>query len=188
MYEDLSQTITQDRFPRWRARLVHDEDAYEPDGDALAPALLVPAHGRPRLATGVYLPAHGEQIVAAWSRLADQDGFCRYLCICHGVTTIALASTADADVVIFDTAEFRRHVGITAPPDLSGERCEWQDVAGRRRLRRDRATPVTGTTAWDDDTTTATSQWRDVDAQWGLFGREHATERARDMLHDRAGG
>ena len=65
MSDDLSATVTDDRVPGWRARLIHDDCAGEPDGDALAPALLVPSRGRPRLAKGVYLPVHAEQIVAA---------------------------------------------------------------------------------------------------------------------------
>lgn len=188
MHEDLSQTVTDDRFPSWRARLVHDEDAGEPDGDALAPALLVPARGRPRLANGVYLPANAERILAAWGRLADRDRFRRYLRICHGATTTAVASTADADVVIFDTGDFRRHVGMTPPADLSGEQAEWQawldgDVYGVVVERHH-----TGTTTWDDATTSAVSQWREVDALWGLYGHEYARQYALDLLHQHATG
>jgi hypothetical protein len=81
MSDNLSATDTDDRSPGWRARLIHDDCVGEPDGDALAPALLVPSRGRPRLAKGVYLPAHAEQILAAWLHLADRDTFCRY-CAC----------------------------------------------------------------------------------------------------------
>jgi hypothetical protein len=187
MDEDLSQTVTDDRFPRWRARLIRDEDAGEPDGDALAPALLVPTRGRPRLANGVYLPAHAERIVSAWGRLADRDRFRRYLRICHGATTTAVASTADTDVVIFDTTDFRHHVGITTRADLSGEQAEWQawldgDVYGVIVERHH-----TGTTTWDD-TTTATSRWREVDALWGLYGHAYARQYALDLLHQHATG
>jgi hypothetical protein len=181
--------VTDDRFPRWRARLVHDEDAGEPDGDALAPALLVTARGRPRFATGVYVPERAGQIVAAWTRLDDRDRFGRYLRICHGVTAVAVATSADLDVVVFDTADFRRHVGITTrPADLSGEAAEWQawldgDVYGVVVERRHN-----GTTTWDDDTVTATSAWREVDAVWGVFGHEYAHEYAVDLLHDHAAG
>jgi len=73
MSDNLSATVTDDRFSGWRARLIHDDCAGEPDGDALAPALLASSRGRPRLAKGVYLPGHAEQIVAAWLQLADRD-------------------------------------------------------------------------------------------------------------------
>jgi len=189
MSEDLAGTVTDDRFPGWRARLIHDDCAGEPDGDALAPALLVAARGWPRFAKGVYVPAHAEQIVAAWCRFADRDRFCRYMRMWHGVTAIAVASTADLDVVIFDTADFRRHVGITTlPADLSGEHDEWQawldgDVYGVTVERHH-----TGNTTWDDTTTTATSQWREIDAVWRLYGHEYATRYAHDLLHDCAAG
>jgi hypothetical protein len=188
MSDNLSATVTDDRFPGWRARLIHDDCAGEPDGDALAPALLVPCRGRPRPAKGVYLPVHAEQILAAWLHLADWDRFCRYLRMWHGVTAIAVASTADLDVFIFDTADYRDHVGVQPPSDLSGEQGEWQawldgDVYGVQVERHH-----SGTTTWDDNTTTATSQWREVDAVWGLYGHEYATRYAHDLLHDCAAG
>jgi hypothetical protein len=188
MGEDPSAIVTDDRFPRRRARLVHDDYAGEPDGDALAPALLVANRGRPRFATGVYVPVQAQQIVAAWSGLADRDLFGRYLRICHGVTTVAVVSTAEVNVVIFDTADFRRHVGITTPADLAGERAEWQawldgEVYGVIVERHH-----TGTTTWDDGTITATSAWREVDAVWGLFGHGSAHRHALALLHDHAAG
>jgi hypothetical protein len=189
MTDNESTIVTDCRFPRWRARLVHDEHAGEPDGDALAPALLVPRHSRPRFAAGVYVPVHAAQMLAAWSHLSDRDLFCRYLRIYHGASTVAVANTAEVDVIVFDTADFRRHVGITTPPvDLSGEKAEWQawldgDVYGVV-VERHR----TGTITWDDNTTTATSQWREVDSMWGLFGHEYAHQEALDLLHDHAAG
>lgn len=188
MSDDLSATVADDRFPGWRARLIQDDCAGEPDGDALAPALLVPCRGRPRLAKGVYLPVHAEPILAAWLYLADRDRFCRYLRMWHGVTAIAVVSTADLDVLIFDTADYRDHVGMQSPADLSGEEGEWQswldgDVYGVKVERHH-----SGTTTWDDNTTTATSQWREVDAVWGLYGHEYAMRYAHDLLHDCAAG
>lgn len=189
MGEAASQIVTCARYPGWRAKLVHDIDAGEPCGDALAPALLVAGCGLARFAQGVYVPEPAAQIVAAWYRLADYDRFCRYLRICHGVSSVAAATTAQQEVLVFDTAEFRRHVGATAPAvDLSGEQAEWRawldgDVYGVI-VQRHR----TGTTRWDDGTTSAASTWREVDSVWGLFGYDIAYQQALDLLQQHAAG
>jgi hypothetical protein len=176
--DDPSVVVFDGKMPGWRARLVHDLDAGEPYGDALAPALLVPARGRPRLATQVYVPAQPGRIVAAWQQLADLDRFGRYLRICHGATATATACGADLDVVVFDTADFRQHAGISAPADLSGEKAEW-----RAWLDGD----VFGVVLEQRDDITA-RRWRQVDAVWGLFGHGYAAAYARELLHQHAAG
>ncbi|ROO52761.1 hypothetical protein EDC02_7702 [Micromonospora sp. Llam0] len=184
----MDEVVTDDRLPGWRARLIHDDSAHEPDGDALAPALLVARRGQPHLATGVYVPAHGVRIVAAFDRLGDRDRFERYLRIHHGTTSLTAVSTPGLDVLIFDTTDFRALVGMTVPADLTAERTEWQawldgDVYGVCVERHH-----TGVTTWDDNTTTAVSQWRVVEDVWGLFGHTSATDYARDLLRECAAG
>ncbi|MDT4993904.1 MAG: hypothetical protein QOH97_3796 [Actinoplanes sp.] len=182
MSDDPSWIVTDDRYPGWRARLVHEECAGEPDGDALAPALVTTAVSKPHLAKGVYVPRASDAIQAAWQRL-DRALFGRYLRMFHGVTTIAVASNWQTDVLTFDTADFRRHVGtITMPADLTGERDDWQawldgDVFGVIIERR-----RSGTTTWDDGTATAIQQWLEVESVWGMYGHTGALEEAADLL------
>lgn len=185
MADDPSAIVTDDRHPGWRARVVHDEYAGEPDGDALAPALVTAARTTPYLAKGVYVPHAANVILAAWQSLG-RDLFERYLRMFHCVTAIAVASNRDTDVWCFDTADFRRHVGFTTPADLAGERAEWQawldgEVYGVIVERR-RA----GTTTWDDGTTAAVEQWLEVESVWGMYGHTYAREEAADLLHTSA--
>ncbi len=183
IFEDPDSVVTDDRYPGWRARIVYDEYAGEPDGDALAPALVIVTRRQPYLAKGVYMPQSADEILAAWQRLEDRDLFERYLRMFHGATTIAAASNRDLDVLVFDTADFHRHVGIRdLPADVSGERDEWQawldgEVYGVV-VERHHA----GTITWDDGTTTATGQWRDVESVWGIYGHTYAAQEAADML------
>jgi hypothetical protein len=182
MSDDPYWIVTDDRYPGWRARLACEEYADEPDGDALAPALVTTALSKPYLAKGVYVPQAAAAILAAWQHL-DRDLFGRYLRMFHGVTTIVVATNGQTDVLIFDTADFRRHVGMTATPaDLTGERDEWQawldgEVYGVIIERR-----RTGTTTWDDNTITAVERWQEVESVWGMYGRTHAVEEAVELL------
>lgn len=182
MSDDPYWIVADDRYPGWRARLAYEEYAGEPDGDALAPALVTAARCKPYLAKGVYVPQAADAILAAWQHL-DRDTFGRYLRMFHGVTTIVVATNGQTDVLTFDTADFRRHVGITATPaDLTGERDEWQawldgEVYGVI-VERHRS----GTTSWDDGTATATERWQEVESMWGLYGHTYALEEAADLL------
>ena len=188
MSDDPYWIVADDRYPGWRARLVDEEYAGEPDGDAQAPALVITARAHPYLSKGVYVPQAADAILTAWQRLDDRDTFARYLRMFHGVTTVAAASNWPTDVLVFDTADFRRHVGMTMPPaDLSGERDEWQawldgEVYGVI-VERHR----NGTTAWDDGTTTTTEQWREVESVWGIYGHTYALEEAAELLASCAG-
>jgi hypothetical protein len=184
MSNDPSSIVTDDRHPGWRARVLHDEYAGEPDGDALAPALVTAARTTPYLAKGVSVPQADTVILTAWQSLG-LDLFARYLRMFHGVTAITVSSNQYTDVWCFDTADFRRHVGITTTPtDLAGERAEWQawlegEVYGVIVERR-RA----GTTTWDDGgTTTVVEQWLEVESVWGFYGRTYAMAEAADLLH-----
>jgi hypothetical protein len=87
MSEDPDSIVTDDRYPGWRARLVYDEYAGEPDGDALAPALVIVTTRQPYLAKGVFMPQSAEEILAAWQQLEDRALFERYLRMFHGATT-----------------------------------------------------------------------------------------------------
>ena len=75
MCDDL--TITDGRYPNWRARIVLDEEAGQPWGDVLAPVLLIERH-RASWATEVYQPKHAQRILTAWHHL-NGDVFERYL-------------------------------------------------------------------------------------------------------------
>jgi hypothetical protein len=48
--------VTVPQWPRWRALLVPDDDAGQPWGDALAPALILGRHGHVAVAAEVYQP------------------------------------------------------------------------------------------------------------------------------------
>ena len=183
MSEDPYWIVADERYPGWRARLVHEEYAGEPDGDAQAPALVITARAQPYLSKGVYVPQAADAILAAWQRLDDRDMFVRYLRMFHGVTTIAVASNGQTDVLVFDSADFRRHVGMaTTSADLCGERDEWQawldgEVYGVI-VERHR----NGIIAWDDGSTTTTEQWREVESVWGIYGHTYALEEAAELL------
>jgi hypothetical protein len=131
----------------------------------------------------VYVPEAADAVLAAWQRLDDRDMFERYLRMFHAVTTVAVASNGQTDVLVFDTADFRRHVGMTTTPaEVSGERDEWQawldgDVYGVIVERR-RA----GIIAWDDATTTTIEQWWEVESVWGIYGHTYALEEAAELL------
>lgn len=165
--------VTDDRFPGWRARIVGDEDADQPWGDALAPALLV-HRGRPVWADQVYQPKHADQILAAWSRLGGDELFGRYLRLAQGSTAIRHISGQDLEVVVFDTADYRAHIGVADVCDLAGEYAEWR--------------------AWLDgevygvivEQHTATACWREHEALFGLYGSGYAEQRAAEMLADAA--
>jgi hypothetical protein len=184
---DPGDVITDDQYPGWRARLVHDEDAGQPCGDALAPALLV-WHGQPAtFATDVFVPRHQREIAHAYGHYADPVRFERYLRIVHGATTIVTVEDRDLTVWIFDTSDYRAHIGHTGPIDVTGEHTEWRawadgDVYGVVVENRH-----TGTTLWDDGGIDEVEQWRQVDSLWGLYGHDYATGTARELLTDHAG-
>ena len=71
------------------------------------PGAAGPRPRQPDLANGVYVPQAADAIVAAWQCLRRPGQVLRYLRMFHGVTAIAVARTADLDVLIFDTADFR---------------------------------------------------------------------------------
>ncbi len=190
MSDTIADTITDDALPGWRAVIHYDMSASEPYGDALAPALLVWDRwdrGRPEWGSQVYRPTDADTIAGAFRHYADDDLFTRYLRIWHGVTTVEHVSHRDGTVLIFDTADWRSHVGMpehALPADLSGEAHEWRayvdgDVYGVV-VEHHR----TGTTTWDDDRTDDVDDWEHVDSCWGFFGFEYATERATEMLHE----
>ena len=165
---DPSFTVTDDRHPGWRARLIVDDHAGQPWGDALAPALLIERYRYARMASEVYQPKHAERILDAWSEL-DGPVFERYLRLVHGATAISHGTSQDYTVVAFDTAEYRAHAGITGAGDLTGEVHEWR--------------------AWlDGDVYGVVVEqhtkhcWTTHDSLWGLYGYDYATSQAQTML------
>lgn len=183
---DPGDIITDDQYPRLRARLVHDQDAHQPDGDALAPALLAWRGDRAVFAKDVFVPDGRHEIVHAHSHYQSRDLFERYLRIVHAVTEIVTIDTPDLLIWIFDTADYRAHVGHTGPIDLSGEHTEWLawaqgDVFGVIVEQRH-----AGTTVWDDGRVDDFVQWRHADSLWGLYGHDYAVVTARELLGDAA--
>lgn len=170
---DHDGVIGDDRYPAWRARLVPDLDAGEPYGDALAPALIVDGRGA-RAAREVYQPVRLDRILAAWQHY-DEPLFLRYLRIVHGTTIVERVEGPQLTVLVFDTADYRAHVGTSVPVDLSGERDEWRawldgDVYGVIIEHHDSA----------EDT------WYEVDSLFGLYGATYATDRGRDLIAEYA--
>jgi hypothetical protein len=193
MSDHTVDTITRDDRPGWRARIEQDTTGQEPYGDALAPALMVPYDGRPYFGREVYVPADADSLISALRWYVERHGvhdgadlFSRYLRIWHGTSTVETFSTRDGLVLIFDTADWRTHVGvIQLPIDLSGEAAEWRayfdgEVYGVivERLR-------TGRTLWDDGSSPdRVEEWTIEESCWGFFGTEYASTEARRMLDD----
>ena len=178
---DETDVVTDRRLPGWRARLIVDDDAGEPWGDALAPALLIGRDRYVRVAGDVYQDRHAGQITRAWQHFADHDLFSRYLRLSHGTTAVATAASGDTTVLTFDTSGYRAHVGIAGATDLTGERAEWQawldgDVYGVVVEHR------TCTHRCIHCGHEELSGWVEVDACWGFYGRRYATEQALHLL------
>lgn len=167
--------VTDDQYPGWRARLIVDEDCGQPWGDALAPALLIERRRHAVLASEVYPPKHADRILAAWNHLGGGTTFERYLRLAHGTTAISHVTGQDLTVIIFDTGEYRSHVGITGDCDLAGEVHEW-----RVWLDGD----IYGVVV---EQHTAEHCWTDHDSLWGLYGYDYASSEAATMLASTAG-
>jgi hypothetical protein len=182
---DLDEVVSDDRYPGWRARLVYDEDA-QPYGDALAPSLLAWRGQRAYFAGEVFIPAAHAEIVRAHGHYRDPDRFGRYLRIVHGVTTVVTVEHGDLTVWIFDTDDYRAHLGLHGPVDLSGDRAEWRAWSDSEAYGVIVEQRQTGTTRWDDGAIDEVERWREVDSLWGLFGHDHATGQARELLADHA--
>jgi hypothetical protein len=178
---DETDVVTDRRRPGWRARLIVEDDAGEPWGDALAPALLIGRDGSPRVAADVYQDRHAARITHAWQHFNNHDMFARYLRLFHGSTTVVTAASGDTTVLTYDTSRYREHIGITGAADLTGDRDEWQswldgDVYGvivehpthPRPCVHCRHQPEPG--------------WVEVDACWGFYGRRYAAQQALQLL------
>ena len=166
------EIITDDRYPGWRARIMVDDQAGQPYGDALAPALLVD-RCYAEWASEVYQTTNADRILDAWRRL-EPAVFERYLRIAHGSTAVGQISERDLRVITFDTAAYRDHAGVTGIADLTGEIFEWR--------------------AWLDgdvyeivvEQHTAEQCWIYQDALCGLYGWPYAQQRAAELLADNA--
>jgi hypothetical protein len=162
------EIVTDDRYPSWRARIVIDDEAGQPWGDALAPALLV-ERARAEWAREVYQCLHAVRILEVWRRL-DSEVFERYLRLVHGTTAIEQITDRDLTVITFDTVDYRVHAGITGTADLTGECDEWR--------------------AWLDGDVygvivehhTDRTCWTEQDALFGLYGWPYAQQRAGELL------
>ncbi|MEV6923961.1 hypothetical protein AB0M46_05535 [Dactylosporangium sp. NPDC051485] len=178
---DETDAVTDRRRPGWRARLIVDDDAGQPWGDALAPALLIDRDRSVRVAADVYQDQHASHIKYAWQHFNDHDLFARYLRLSHGTTTVATVTSGDTTVLTFDTSRYREHVGITGATDLTGERDEWQawldgDVYGV--IVEHTTTPHHSIHCGHMQA----PEWVEVDACWGFYGPRYATEQALHLL------
>ena len=162
------EIVTDGRYPGWRARIGVDDQASQPGGDALAPALLVQRR-HAEWASEVYQIRNAARVLEAWRRL-DCDVFERYLRLAHGATAVEQISERDLTVITFDTAAYRDHVGITAPADLSSEILEW-----RAWLDGDVYAVVV-------EQHTAEQCWTVQDAVCGLYGWPYARQQAEELL------
>ncbi|MFF5230230.1 hypothetical protein [Dactylosporangium sp. NPDC000521] len=177
--------VTDPRHDGWRAVLVTDIDAGQPWGDAFAPTLLIDRDGRAHLAAEVYQPAHGHRIETAYEHFADVDRFARYLRIHHGTSTVAVITGPDCTVLVFDTAAYRTHIGVTGGCDLTAEQTEWRawldgDVYGV--LVQQRVPALHCLVCGHSEP----ERWCDLDAYWGFYGTGYGAGRALELLRDAA--
>jgi hypothetical protein len=188
------ETITREDRPGWRARIQIDISAGEPWGDALAPALVVPYDSKPYFGREVYVPADADSLLSVLRWYVERHGvhdgtdlFTRYLHMWCGTTADGSHSTRDGLVLVFDTPDWRSHVGLTddhLPANLSGELAEWRayfdgEIYGVT-VERHR----TGAVTWDDGTPDSIETWEPVESCWGFFGSEYAESEARRMLDE----
>lgn len=193
------ETYTDDKHPNVRVRLVLDTNPSEPDGDALAPTVRVSTGGRmfrsasAAFATGPYQPTNvsAGDVAKAWERWGDWGHVGRYLRMFHGATAVEYITPHDGGdtFVIFDTPDFREHVGVTeTPTNLEGEVNEWRawvegDVYGVIvETRATTATVVRDGATGDVIREENGEMWEHEDACFGYFGREYAESEARSQL------
>lgn len=177
------EIITDDRWTAWRVLICPDADPDQPWGDALAPALLVDRRGHARLAADVFQPAGGARIEAAYEQFNDPSRFERFLRQRYGTTTLTWVNIPDTTVAIFDTGDFRRHVGAIEPADVTTEQHEWRawldgDVYGVIVQRRVEGSPCPACGCDQPDS------WVDIDDRWGFYGLAAAQQFAQHLLQD----
>lgn len=175
--------------PRVLAVIQLDQEPQAPDGDGQAPAYwLEHRHGWTTGRAGdVYhdeqsdraAAAYVEALEAFYGRRDREAIAARYLHIFHGITALELLRDGSgASVLIFDTPNYREHVGGIAGDDpLQGEREEWRayldgDVYGiGYAVNAERTTTETPVgDVWDDFDVTIEC--------WGFAGRDYAESEA----------
>jgi hypothetical protein len=185
------ETYTDDANPNVRVRLVNDTDPVMPELDVPT------AHGGDRVwefvgyANRKHINVSADRLGEAWKRFGDLDLIARYLRMFHGATTVERIEVNFYDAyLMFDTPEWRKHVGLDKgqPVSVAGEASEWRawledDVYGIVTERR----VQTETTVRDTETgelirEDITPDWDETDAVWGFYGRKYAEQAARDTL------
>lgn len=164
-----------------RVRIERDEHPIEPYDDGMAPIVDLDNGEQLRDLTSYRVPDQVEEACGRWAD--DPDVLERYLRIFHGATTVQWFDS-DHRYVAFDTAHWRKAVGITdglvqiQTEDLFSdwraycegdawvtvveERVDWQRV-GSDEMRE---------------------TWEAVEIIGGYYGEEYAEEAARDALRN----
>jgi hypothetical protein len=196
----------------FRVRLANDQEPQEPYNDGSSPLLRFShytyAHYVQQVTeiTSYVLPA---EIIEAGIQL-DRDVFERYLRIFHGATTIEWWFSQGDNFVTFDTDDWRKAMGIgeAEPGVIYADMSEWKsycegEVYGviveectpkkATREQLDAAFELLPPGATYRDVTRAADgeledeeEWTEVDAVWGYYGTDYATETARERLDEYA--
>lgn len=163
-----------------RARIVWDSEPLPPDGDALPPTISI-THDGVWIEHSVYVPNAANFIVEAIDYFRGMGRFDlieRYLRMVRGATAVESIHLERETLFIFDTPDFREHIGAgDEPMDLSGARAMWLaykegDVFGIAVEE-----VLDGDDPMDDDST-----WLERDSVWGFYGHDDAVAEARRML------
>lgn len=175
--------------PRVLAVIQLDQEPSAPYGDALAPAYCLEHRydWTTERAGDVYHDGQSDRAAAAYAEALehfygrrDREAIAaRYLHIFHGITALHLLQDGSgAGVLIFDTPNYREHVGGIAGDDpLKGEREEWRAYLDGDVYGIGYAVNEARTTA----ETPVGDVWDDFDVQiecWGFYGRDYAEESA----------
>jgi hypothetical protein len=194
-FDDTAETITDDRHPDWRVRIVVDYDAELPYDESAAHVVSLDGNQYDAPAG-----ADADSVRRAWSYYqTDASGIGhwrdeyalteRYLRIWHGASHFEYVSSCDGSWIVFDSAERREAWGCDpehVPSNVNGTASEWRacvesDVYGIvvERFR-------TGHTVWNDGTEDDPEEWAVIESVWGFYGAEYAQQAARELLTETA--
>lgn len=148
--------------------------------------------------TGAYISASEKNHIreAASHFRTEPDLFERYLRIFHGVTTVKWYESQDSKYVTFDTADWRKHHGITdeaIKPVIDQDYLnsvnldEWQayvegDVYGYILEERNTWTRTSPLNASNGTTPDTMETWEEIESTWGFYGYDYAKEAAMEAL------
>lgn len=181
--------------PRVVAILQRDEYPDTPDGDCYAPTYWASPHDRPQFVTGYDDDGTALSILGRFteadSRFSDAHGWGmarvmeRWLAIFHG-TAIRIIETSqyrnDTPLVMLDTPEWRKHVGIEGGPskdNLTPQRDEFRQwLDGEVYAVGYAVSEARTTTETPIDLDDPAQGWETTIDCWGFIGGEYAAEQA----------